>query len=266
MVDRIVDQGWSVPVTSGVQSLARAFALLEALAASPDPMGVAALAEGVGLPVPTVHRMLRTLVDLGYARQDPTRRYGLGPRVALLAEGTGAMLGALARPHLTALVDELGETANLASLDGDRVVYVAQVPSRHSMRMFTEVGRAVLPHATAVGKAVLAGHPPTEVLTLLTRTGMPGHTEHTLTDPTEFAVHLEQVRRQGWAVDDGEQELGVRCVAVAIPSGPAPALPRLAVSVSGPTARMTTDLIDRAVPALRAAAVTLAADLAGPGR
>jgi IclR family acetate operon transcriptional repressor len=66
-------------------------------------------------------------------------------------------------------------------------------------------------------------------------------------------------------VDDGEQELGVRCVAVALPSGPGPALPRLAVSVSGPTGRMTSELVDRAVPALQAAAAALAADLAGSG-
>ena len=71
----------------------------------------------------------------------------------------------------------LGETANLAMLEADAIVYVAQVPSRHSMRMFTEVGRRVLPHCTGVGKALLAAMPHEEVARVLRRTGMPAHTD-----------------------------------------------------------------------------------------
>jgi IclR family acetate operon transcriptional repressor len=167
------------------------------------------------------------------------------------------MLSTWARPHLARLVDELGESANLAMLDGDQIVYVAQVPSRHSMRMFTEVGRRVLPHCTAVGKAVMAQMDPHEVNEILARTGMPRHTPNTMTDPTKFAAALAQAAEQGYAVDEGEQEVGVRCVAVAVPDAPS----RLALSVSGPAARMTEDVIDRAVPLLHEAGLALSADL-----
>ena len=105
------------------------------------------------------------------------------------------MLNSVALPHLAHLVDEIGETANLAMLDGDQVAYVAQVPGRHSMRMFTEVGRRVLPHCTAVGKALLAASSDDEVRALLARTGMPRHTPHTLTEPGKLLAQLRRVRR-----------------------------------------------------------------------
>src|ERR1700712_253314 len=179
-----------VPTRSGVQSLERAFGLLELVAAQRDAMSLSELAGASGLAPATLHRLARTLVDLGYLRQEPSRRYALGPRLFLLAESSSTMLNSVALPHLGHLVDEIGETANLAMLDGDQVAYVAQAPGRHSMRMFTEVGRRVLPHCTAVGKAIMAHQPPAEVRELLQRTGMPRHTEHTITDPEEFLRQL----------------------------------------------------------------------------
>jgi len=241
----------------GVQSIERAFTILETLAGNGGEMGLSALAAASGLPLPTIHRLARTLVDLGYLRQEPSRQYALGPRIMLLAEGTATMLSGIARPHLARLVDELGETANLASLDGDQIVYLSQVPSRHSMRVFTEVGRRVLPHCTAVGKAIMAGMPPEQVRDLLQRTGMPRYTEHTITDPDVFAEQLRWSAENGYAIDDAEQELGVRCVAVAVPVVRA----QLAVSVSGPAGRMTPETVDRAVPLLAAAGHALAAEL-----
>ena len=102
----------------------------------------------------------------------------------MLGEGSERMLGVIARPYLTQLVEDVGESANLAMLDGDKAVYVAQVPSRHSMRMFTEVGRRVMLHCSAVGKVILAGLPPDEVPG---HPGAGGHararTANTITDP-----------------------------------------------------------------------------------
>ena len=243
--------------SGGVQSIERAFRLLETLAGGGGVMSLSRLASASGLPLPTIHRLIRTLVDLGYVRQEPSREYALGPRLLVFAESSSAMLSGISRPYLMNLVDGIGETANLAMLDGDHVLYVAQVPSRHSMRMFTEVGRRVLPHCTAVGKAMMADMEPFAVQSLLSRTGMPQHTENTITDPRVFATALTQSRKRGFAVDDGEQELGVRCVAVAVPD----VRPRLALSVSGPATRMSPELIDRAVPLLVDQAAALAAEL-----
>jgi len=243
--------------SGGVQSIERAFRILEVLAGNGGVMGLSALAAEAELPLPTIHRLSRTLVDLGYLRQEPSRQYALGPRILLLAESSSTMLSVVARPHLARLVDDLGETANLASLDGDQIVYISQVPSRHSMRMFTEVGRRVLPHCTAVGKAIMANMPPGEVRELLARTGMPRHTEHTITDPETFAEQLAWSAEHGYAIDDGEQELGVRCVAVAVPGVRA----QLALSVSGPAGRMSPETVARAVPLLAAEGAALAGEL-----
>ena len=241
----------------GVQSLHRALDVLETVASRGGTLTIVEIAEVTGIPLPTVHRLLRTLVERGYMRQTPDRRYALGLRLAPLAASAGSMVGAGTERVLGSLVDELGETANLAVLDGDRVVYVAQVPGRHAMRMFTEVGRRVHPHCTAVGKALLANSSDRDVRALLARTGLPRHTDRTVTDVEAFLGELVQVREQGYAVDEGEQEVGVRCVAVAPPEVVLP----LGLSVSGPEPRMTDDLVTRAVPLLRSAAHRLLADL-----
>ncbi len=243
--------------SGGVQSIVRTFELLEALADQGGSASLSRLAEASGLPLPTIHRLVRTLVDLGYVRQEASREYVLAPRLIRLGESAGRMLSTWAMPHLARLVDFLGETANLAMLDGDQIVYVAQTPGLHSMRMFTEVGRRVSPHCTAVGKALLADHSEADVRALLRRTGMAEHTEHTITDPQTFQEQLAWVREHGYATDDGEQEIGVRCVAVKIPNVSS----RIAFSISGPAPRMTQDLIDRAVPLLVNAAEDLSAEL-----
>lgn len=251
------------PSTSPVQSVARAFELLEVIADSGGVTNLSDLARHVGLPLGTIHRLLRTLVDLGYLRQQPSREYALGPRLIRLGETSSLLVGPWARPYLASLVDDLGETANLAMLDGDQIVYIAQVPSRHSMRMFTEVGKRVSPHCTAVGKAMLSSLPGDQAAALLRTSGMEAHTEHTITDTAVLADQIEAARHSGYATDEGEKEVGVRCVAVPVVGAPL----RLAMSISGPAPRMTDALVERAVPVLQSAAQALTADLTGqPGR
>jgi len=245
----------------GVQSLERAFDLLERMADAGGEVGLSELSASSGLPLPTIHRLVRTLVDCGYVRQQANRRYALGPRLIRLGESAARLLGTWARPYLAELVEATGETANMALLDGDEVVYVAQVPSRHSMRMFTEVGRRVLPHSTGVGKALLAAEPPEQVRALLARTGMPALTDHTITDPDAFLAELERIRVRGYAVDDNEQEVGVRCLAVTVPGSPTAA----AVSVSGPAGRLTEPATDKIVPVLHDVARQLALALSRTG-
>lgn len=242
---------------SGVQSLERAFDLLEHLADAGGEATLSELTDASGLPMPTIYRLVRTLTNQGYVRQQASRSYALGPRLIRLGETASRLVGSWARPHLARLVDEIGETSNMAMLDGDEIVYLAQVPSKHSMRTFTEVGRRVLPHSTAVGKVLLAQLPATAVTDLLHRTGMPAHTEHTITDAAVLLGQLDAIRDQGYAVDDGEQELGVRCIAVAVPGAPT----GTAVSVSGPAARLSEERYGTIVPALAGIATELSAAL-----
>ena len=128
------------------------------------------------------------------------------------------------------------------------------------MRMFTEVGRRVSPRCTAVGKALLARMSPERVAEILRHTEMVAHTDNTITDRATYERELDRVREAGHAIDEGEQELGVRCVAVAL-DGSLPA----AVSISGPTTRMTDALIEAAVPQLRATADALVEEMAKQG-
>jgi IclR family acetate operon transcriptional repressor len=241
----------------GVQSLNRAFDLLECLADAGGSLGLSQLAAATGLPLPTIHRILRSLTASGYVRQEPSRRYALGARLIRLGDVAGRALGVWAVPHLTRLVEEISETANMAMLEGDAVVYVAQAPSPHSMRMFTEVGRRVMPHCTGVGKVLLARLTDEEVLQILRRTGLPAQTEHTITTASRLIGELDRIREQGYAVDEGEQELGVRCVAVPVEGAPG----NVAISVSGPSGRLTGQRVHEIVPVLQRVAKELGNEL-----
>jgi IclR family acetate operon transcriptional repressor len=241
-----------------VQSVQRAFGLLEAITRAGGEATVAALAVETGLALASAHRLLRTLVASGYVRQLPSRRYALGPGLLRLGATAHHLLGRWALPCLSSVVEQLGETANLATLDRDAVVYVAQVPSPHPMRMFTEVGNRVAVHCTGVGKALLARLDEDEVRAVLARSGMPERTLRTITDVDHFLDELRRVRQTGYALDDGEQEIGVRCIAVAVPGSPTP----LAVSISGPATRLRNNVVPRVSRVLSAAAQTLTQELA----
>ena len=238
---------------AGVHSVARAFELLEALATRGGESGVGELAGALGMPAPTVHRILRTLIVRGYVMQLPSRRYSLGPGLIRLGEASTRRLSSWAMPALTRLGAATQETANLAVLDGDMATYVAQVPSTHQMRMFTEVGRRVFPHSTGVGKALLAQLRDEEVRSVVRRTGMPAFTAATLADEEALLTDLRLTRQRGYAIDEGEQEVGVRCFAVGVAGMALPA----AVSISGPAARVTLGSAARTVQSLHDAAASL---------
>jgi IclR family acetate operon transcriptional repressor len=218
-----------------VQSVDRALALLEVLAAAGNPLGVGEVADLTGLPQGTVHRLLQTLQQRGYVRRDLARKYSLGTGAIRLADAAQRALARSARPHLAELVRLSGETANLAVLEGDDVVYVAQISSPHTLRMFAEVGRHVPPHSTAVGKVLLAALPRDNALAVLRRTGLAARTPATITDLDTFTAELDRVAAQGWAADEEEQEIGVRCIAVPVTGGPGPVV--AALSLSGPADR-----------------------------
>ncbi|KGJ71647.1 IclR family transcriptional regulator, partial [Cryobacterium roopkundense] len=191
--------------SGGVQSVERVFELLELITAAGGEVMLSELATSTELPLPTIHRLLRTLVAKGYVRQLANRRYVLGPGLIRLGEGASKQLGALVRPQLRTLVDQLGETANMAVLDSDMVLYIAQVPSKHSMRMFTEVGRRAHLHDTGVGKAILAQMKDDSVRAVMARAGMPSATSTSITNVDDLLADLRLIRERGYSIDDGEQ-------------------------------------------------------------
>jgi DNA-binding IclR family transcriptional regulator len=223
-----------------VQSLERAFDLLEALAPGVE-LGVTELANRTGLVPSTAHRLLHTLAKRGYVSQSSeSGRYLLGYKVVEVASGLEHRLERLrvvARPHLEAIQRETGETVNLVVLDADRVVYVDQVEGSRQVRMFTTVGTSVPAHTTGSGKAMMAASPPETVHALYgDQEPLKRLTDRTLTTLDALEQDLARIRRRGYAIDNEEHEEGVGCVAVAVLDHSA--RPSAAMSVSGPSARI----------------------------
>jgi DNA-binding IclR family transcriptional regulator len=225
-----------------VQSLERAFDLLEALSAGGE-LGVTELANRTGLVPSTAHRLLHTLAKRGYVSQSSdSGRYLLGYKVVEVASGLERRLDRLrvvARPHLERIQRATGETVNLVVLDADRVVYVDQVEGSRNVRMFTTVGTSVPAHTTGAGKAILAAGPPEAAAALYGDRELERLTAHTLVTLEALEDDFVRIRRRGYAVDNEEHEEGVACVAT--PVFDHGGRPCAAISVSGPSARILHD-------------------------
>jgi DNA-binding IclR family transcriptional regulator len=222
-----------------VQSLDRALDLLEALAAA-DELGVSEIASRTGLVPSTAHRLLGTLVARGYAAQSPASgRYLLGYKLLELTSGLQDRLQRLrtaARPHLEAIQEETGETTNLVVLEGRDVVYIDSVSGTRSVRLFTEIGRAIPAHTSGAGKALLAWRDAKDVEALFGDSPLPASTPKTLTNLADLQDDFVRIRRRGYSTDNEEHELGVACVAT--PIFDHAGLPVAAISISGPTPRI----------------------------
>ena len=223
-----------------VQSLERAFDLLEALSAGGE-LGVTELANRTGLVPSTAHRLLHTLTKRGYVTQSPeTGRYLLGYKVVEVASGLEhrrERLRAVARAHLESIQRATGETVNLVVLEADRVVYIDQVEGSRQVRMFTAVGTSVPAHTTGSGKAILAfGSPETPPALFGGDRVLERLTNRTLTSLGALEDDFKRIRRRGYALDNEEHEEGVGCVAA--PVFDHTGRPCAAISVSGPTARI----------------------------
>ncbi|PXY28102.1 IclR family transcriptional regulator [Prauserella muralis] len=204
-----------MPADAPQSAADKTLSVLEALA---DHSRIADLAVATGLPKPTVHRILQTLVARGFARSDGHGEYVGGPRILSLA---GRFLQRLdlaerVRPLLRELQEATGWTVHLALLSGDEAVYVAKVEGAKPYHLASRVGMSLRLHCTSIGKAILATMPDEEVRALLNRTGLPARTPHTVTDPDVLLKELAVVRRQGFAEDHEENEAGVRAVGAAV--------------------------------------------------
>lgn len=223
-----------------IQSVERAVAILGAFSAEEPELGVTDLAERVGFHRSTVHRFLVNLEAAGLVeRNSRSGRYRLGLR---LFELGGLVLQQMnlwdeALPFLETLVRESGETGQLAVLDNGEAVYIERVEARRSLRLPSATGRGYPVHATSHGKLLLAHQTSAAMRTIIAERKLARFTPSTLTDEDALEEELAIIRERGYALDDEEYEVGVRCIGAPIFDHTGLAI--AAIGIGGPSARIT---------------------------
>ena len=206
---------------SPVQSLDRAFDLLEILCRSRGGMTIGALSAETGLHKSTVHRLLTSMCMRGYVQRDAeTSMYRAGMRLCEMSSYIVDNLDVVdrARAVLERLGRETDETVHLVMRDERDVVYIHKIDGGNSaIRMFSRIGMRLPLYCTGVGKAILATWPRSEARAVWEASDVYAWTENTITDEEAFFREIDKVRQLGYALDNEENEVGVRCIAAAIP-------------------------------------------------
>ena len=248
----------------GVQSVDRALSIIETLAEDDEGYRLSDLAVRTGLSTSTVHRLLATMEKRRFVQFD---RDGSKWHVGAQSFSVGATFArrrnftAQAMPYLRKLRDQTRETANLAVVDDEAIIVLTRIESREIMRSLTKVGGRVAMVASGVGKAVLATYSDEDVNGIICRQGMPRLTEKSIVRPSELFRELQFIRRQGYAVDDEEARMGLRCIAAVVYSDCSE--PLAAISVSGMASRITDERLPILGCIVRAVAAELTLVLGG---
>lgn len=248
-----------------VQSLARGLSVIRAFDSEHPALTLAEVARATGLTRAAARRFLLTLADLGYVRTDG-RFFTLTPRVLELGYAylSSMSLPEVAQPHLERLVAEVHESASVAVLDQEDVVYVARVATSRIMRVTINIGTRFPAHVTSMGRVLLAWLPPAELDAYFTRAKLRRHTSRTLTSPIQLRAELDRVRAQGWAMVDQELEEGLRSLAAPIRDASGQVV--AAVNVSTHASRTTPESARRdLLPSLLATAARIETDLHATG-
>jgi IclR family KDG regulon transcriptional repressor len=203
----------------GIQSLERAFAILEEVAHRREGINLVDLSKAVGLHNSTTFHLVKTMVQLGYVSQArESKRYRVGSRLFTVAAGAleeNAFLE-LATPVLEKLTRETGEAAHFAIRSGDEIVVIARTAGIGALQLAVRAGAARPAHATALGKVLLSALPPQDLAQFLAGMEMRRYTPKTIVGREAFLRELEEVRKKGIAFDDGEFDAELRCVAVPV--------------------------------------------------
>ncbi|MFH9428265.1 IclR family transcriptional regulator [Streptomyces sp. NPDC017615] len=242
------------------QTVRRAIDILEFIARGPRTQ--TEVGDHLGVHRSTALRILESLTDGGLARRLPDGRYAVGHRLAGLAQLALEQFGLkeIAAGHLRALGEHSGHTVHLAALEGEQIVYVDKVDPVDGVRLYSQIGRPVTLHTAGVAKAILAHVPRASAEVLLATCDFAPHTGTTITDPAAYRKALDETRARGFAVDDGEYEDYVNCVAVPVRDSGGEVI--AAVSVTALKAKADLAALERDVlPELTATAQTISREL-----
>jgi IclR family transcriptional regulator, acetate operon repressor len=230
---------------TSVQALSRALSLLEILAEDDDGYRLVDLAERSGLPAPTIHRLLTTMQQHRFVLFEPDKNLW---RIGAQCFSVGSAFGPrrnmveVATPIARRLRDLAGETVNVGGIDQDEVLLLHQIESRQMMRAISRPGSRSPLANTAMGKTILAWLPPSRATQIIQNGGLQRLTPQSIVRATALHDALTRIRESGYAIDNEETAFGLRCVAAAIFNEFAVAV--AAISVVGPTQRITHDRLD----------------------
>jgi DNA-binding IclR family transcriptional regulator len=250
----------------GVQSLGRAFAILEEVARHREGIGLSELSKLVGLHNSTTFHLVKTMVSLGYIRQEKdSKRYRVGrPLFALAASSLDEIeMVNVATPVLEDLARETGESSHFAVRMGDAVVVIARTSGPGAFQLTDRVGVVRPAHCTALGKVILASLRDDQLQRFLERVELKPSTEKSITEIAVLLREIEETRRSGIAFDDGEFNLEVRCVAVPVMDFTGQIIG--ALGISGPIWRLSIQALQTRAKIVRAAADRLSAEFGAKG-
>lgn len=250
-----------------VLTLRRGLAVLDALIDNRQGLGVNEIARKVALHKSTVSRLCATLEQAGYVDRDSqTGKFAPGARMYRLADAEphAVDIRQAARPILRALVDTLGETANLVAREGSEFVRIEVVDGSRSLRMLCRVGQRSPAHASAMAKAILAFTDPDEVKAILGSRPLQALTPNTITNKAHLVRHLAEIRERGYSVDLEEIEEGLRCVGAPVRDHTNQVV--AAISVSGPRHRFGEEQITYLAGLVCESAAKISARLGAPSQ
>jgi DNA-binding IclR family transcriptional regulator len=256
---------------SQIQSLDRGLQLLEYIGHSGKPLSLADLEGVIEVDRSTIHRLLSTMIERGYIQQDQeSKRYSIGLKVLQLSRFAidNIPLRKVAKSFLEELRKESGESANLAVLAGNQAICIDHEPSTSALSVTNDIGANFVLHATSTGKVLLSNLTEDQRDQLLfgkqADARLEAFTPRTITNIDTLHLHLEQVRQQGYALDDEERYLGVRCVAA--PVWDYRGKVAASIGISGPTIRVSYDRLPDLTSLVKRIAAGLSAALGSPSR
>ncbi len=245
----------------------RLFQIIEFLANARDWVSLRTMARELHISAASAYRTLNSLKEIGYVRQDSQdAKYQLTLKIAGISAQVldNVQLRQIAHPFLQELTSQTNETTHLAVLEDIEIVYIDKVDNSQAIRMRSRVGQRGYLHCTAVGKSMLAFIPEPQRETVFSRLKLQPLTENTITDPELFREHLSKIRHQGYAVDDEENEVGIRCIGSPIFDHAG----RItgALSISGWTITMTRERIPQLASQIIQSCQKISQELGFPGK
>ena len=247
-----------------VQSAGKIFQLMETLA-DQGPCGLIEISHILGINKSTVHRLLNSLIYMGYVQQDEeTLKYYMTLKIVNVSANVLKQIDILSisQPYLKHLMEETFETVHLVKRVDNDICYIqklAPLNTGRSIQMASYVGMVSPLYCTAVGKAIMSRLPESEVRQIWDASLVTAKTEFTLKSVDELLAELEEIRKCGYALDNEENELGVRCIAVSINNFTGGS--DYAISISAPTSRMSDERIQELVPLITGVSQKLSAEM-----